>query len=137
MSRPSRSRCWSGTPDAIAVGTVTVDSGSTTVCQFSLSSVSSGSCALAAAALPPGTAQLTASYAGSADLGFAPSVSSAEPLTVAKEPTTTAVSLSAAKVAYGAEQRERISVAVKPPSAAPRPGRSPSRRAAPRSASSR
>ena len=103
-----------GTPDAIAVGKVTVDSGSTTVCQFSLSSLSSGSCTLAAAALPPGPAQLTASYAGSTELGFAPSVSSAEPLTVAKEPTTTAVSLSAAKVTYGAEQRERISVAVKP-----------------------
>jgi hypothetical protein len=103
-----------GTPDAIAVGTVTVDSGSTTVCQFSLSSFSDGSCALAAAALPPGTAQLTASYAGSTATGFAPSVSAAEPLTVAKEPTTTTVSLSAVKVTYGAEQRERVSVAVKP-----------------------
>ena len=87
--------------------------------QFSLSSSGTGSCALAAAALPPGTAQLTASYAGNADLGFAPSVSAAEPLTIAKEPTTTTVSLSAAKVTYGAEQRERISVAVKPASAAP------------------
>jgi hypothetical protein len=103
-----------GTPDVIPVGTVTVRSGGSTVCQFILSSFGDGSCALKAAALPPGAAQLTAFYSGSTATGYAPSVSAAEPLAVAKEPTTTAVSLSAAKVTYGAEQRERISVAVKP-----------------------
>ena len=97
-----------GTP----TGTVTVSAGATTVCTFSLSSFGTGSCVLKAVALPPGTAHLTASYAGNAD--FASSVSAAEPLTVAKERTTTTVSLSATKVTYGAEQRERISVAVKP-----------------------
>ncbi len=97
-----------GTPPA---GTVTVGSGTTSVCTFTLSSSGTGSCALRAAALPPGTAKLTASYAGNAD--FASSVSAAEPLAVAKEPTTTTVSLSAAKVTYGAEQHERVSVEVK------------------------
>ena len=99
-----------GTPP---VGTVTVGYGTAVVCTFSLSSSSgTGSCALGAVALPPGTAQLTASYAGNADLGS--SVSAAESLAVGKEPTTTTVSLSATKVTYGAEQHERISVAVKP-----------------------
>ena len=94
------------------VGTVTVLSGATKVCQLSLSSFGTGSCALGAAELPPGSAHLTASYAGNADFGS--SASAAEPLAVAKEPTTTTVSLTATKVTYGAEQRERISVAVKP-----------------------
>jgi hypothetical protein len=93
-------------------GSVTVSSGTTIVCEVSLSSSGTGSCALGAVALPPGTAELTASYAGNAD--FASSISAAESLAVAKEPTTTSVSLSATKVTYGAEQHERISVAVKP-----------------------
>jgi hypothetical protein len=98
-----------GTPP---VGTVTVSSGAAIVCTFSLSSSGTGSCALKAVALPPGTAKLTASYVGNAD--FASSISAAEPLAVAKEPTTTTVSLSATKVTYGVEQHERISVAVNP-----------------------
>jgi hypothetical protein len=101
-----------GDTGTIPAGTATVSSGTTVVCEFSLSSSGTGSCALGAVALPPGTAKLTASYAGNADLGS--SVSAAESLTVAKEPTTTTVSLSATKVTYGAEQHERISVAVKP-----------------------
>jgi hypothetical protein len=101
-----------GSGGTIPFGTVTVVSGTAIVCTFSLSSFGTGSCALKAVGLPPGTAHLTASYAGNAD--FASSISTAEPLAVAKEPTTTTVSLSATKVTYGAEQRERISVAVKP-----------------------
>jgi Bacterial Ig-like domain (group 3) len=96
----------------IPVGTVTVGSGTTKVCTFSLSSSGTGSCPLQAVALPPGTAKLTASYAGNADFGS--SASAPESLTVAKEPTTTTMSLFATRVTYGAEQRERISVAVKP-----------------------
>jgi hypothetical protein len=101
-----------GDTGTIPDGSVTVSSGAAIVCEFSLSSSGTGSCALGAVALPPGTAELTASYAGNAD--FASSVSAAESLAVAKEPTTTSVSLSATKVTYGAEQHERISVAVKP-----------------------
>jgi Bacterial Ig-like domain (group 3) len=102
----------SGNGETPPVGTVTVGSGTAIVCMFSLLLAGTGSCSLKAAALPPGADKLTASYAGNAD--FASSISAAEPLTVAKEPTTTAVSLSATKVTYGAEQHERISVAVKP-----------------------
>ena len=101
-----------GDDGIIPSGTVTVGSGTTIGCKLSLSSSWTGSCALKATALPPGTARLTASYAGNADL--ASSVSAAKALAVAKERTTTTVSLSTAKVTYGAEQHERISVAVRP-----------------------
>jgi hypothetical protein len=101
-----------GDGGTIPSGTVTVGSGATIVCKFSLSSSGTGSCALKAMALSPGTAKLKASYAGNADL--ASSVSAAEALAIAKEPTTTTVSLSTTKVTYGAEQHERISVAAKP-----------------------
>jgi hypothetical protein len=99
-------------PGAAPVGTVRIKAGATTVCTLSLSPSGTGSCALRAAALPPGTAKLTASYAGNADFGS--SVSAAKSLAIAKERATTTVSLSATKVTYGAEQRERISVAVRP-----------------------
>jgi Bacterial Ig-like domain (group 3) len=98
-------------PGAAPVGTVTIKAGATKVCTLSLSS-GTGSCALKAAALPPGTAKVTASYAGNADFGA--SVSAAKSLAIARERATTTVSLSPTKVTYGAEQRERISVAVRP-----------------------
>jgi Bacterial Ig-like domain (group 3) len=53
----------------IPAGIVTVGSGATDVCKFSLSRSGTGSCALKAVALPPGAAKLTASYAGNADFG--------------------------------------------------------------------
>jgi Bacterial Ig-like domain (group 3) len=99
-------------PGAAPVGTVTIKAGATTVCTVGLSSSGTGSCALKAVALPPGIAQLKASYAGNADFGS--SVSAAKSLAIAKEPATTTVSLSATKVSYGAEQRERISAAARP-----------------------
>jgi hypothetical protein len=94
------------------VGTVTVRSGAAIVCTFSLSSSGTGSCALKAVALPPGTAKLTASYAG--DTHYAGSTSVPKNLAVAKTSSKTTLGLSGAKVTYGAEGRERISVAVKP-----------------------
>ena len=99
-------------PGAAPAGIVTIKAGAAKVCSLSLSSSGTGSCALKAAALPPGTAKVTASYAGNADFGA--SVSAAKSLAIAKERATTTVSLSATKVSYGAEQRERISVAVRP-----------------------
>ncbi len=99
-------------PGAIPVGTVRIKSGAATICTFGLSPSGTGSCALKAAALPPGAAKLTASYAGNADFGA--SVSAVRSLAIAKERATTTVSLSATKLSYGAEQRERIAVAVKP-----------------------
>jgi hypothetical protein len=92
-------------------GTVTVSSRSTTVCTITLAS-GSGSCRLPAARLPGGTAQLTASYHGSAV--FAASASAAKTLTVAKAASKTTLALSAAKVTYGKEQAEHVSVTVRP-----------------------
>jgi Bacterial Ig-like domain (group 3) len=75
---------YGGTP----AGTVTVTSGTATVCTITLAS-GSGSCTLAATQFPPGTAQLTASYNGSTD--FAGSASPAKTLTVVKAPAYTPV----------------------------------------------
>jgi hypothetical protein len=93
-------------------GSVTVSSGAINVCAFSLSPSGTGSCALKPVALPPGTAKLTATYAG--NTAFAPSVSAVKSLAVAREPTTTTVSLSAMKVVYGSERHEHITAVVKP-----------------------
>jgi hypothetical protein len=101
-----------GDAGAIPDGTATVTAGTVTICTMALSVSGAGSCVLKATALPPGTAKLTAAYPG--DASFAASASAVTPLTVAKEPTAAAVALSAAKVSYGAEQHEHISVTVKP-----------------------
>ncbi len=97
----------SGTPD----GSVTVRSGSATVCTITLAP-GSGSCTLPATEFPPGTAPLTATYTGNTD--FAPSTSAAKTLTVSKATTTTTLSLSATKVTYGHEQAGQVSVTVAP-----------------------
>ena len=76
----------------------------------SLLSGGAGSCALTAAQLPPGTYQLTATYGG--DGIYAGSTSDPQALTVAKVHTSTALTLSAAKVTFGHEQAERLSVQV-------------------------
>ena len=104
-----------GTPG----GTVTVKSGTVTVCTITLAS-GEGSCTLPAAEFPPGTAQLTASYNGSAD--FATSTSAAKTLTVSKATTKTALSLSATKVTYGHEQAERLTASVAPQYSGTTPG---------------
>jgi hypothetical protein len=79
------------------------------VCTITVSS-GSGSCTLPAARFPAGTAHLTASYLGSAI--FAASTSPAAALTVAKANSKTTLSLSAAKVTYGHEQAEHLTVTV-------------------------
>ena len=119
-----------GTP----TGHVTVKAGSTTIRVITLTS-GKGTYTLAAASLAGGTAKLTASYAG--DTYYAGSTSAPKNLAVARTSSKTTLGLSAAEVTYGAESHERISVAVKRPSAAPRPGTSRSRQAARSSASSR
>jgi hypothetical protein len=96
-----------GTP----AGTVTVKTGSTTVCTITLAS-GKGSCTLGATKLRPGGYPLVASYAGSA--AFRASSSGSRILTVAAEPTSTSLALSAAKVKAGHEQSEKLSVQVKP-----------------------
>src|SRR5262249_7561087 len=60
--------------------------------------------------LPPGSYQVTASYSGND--AFAPSQSGPQTLTVTKDPTTTSLKLSTAKVRFGHEQSERFTVGV-------------------------
>jgi hypothetical protein len=98
-------------PDGTPGGTVTVHSGTVTVCTITLAS-GSGTCTLPATEFPAGTAQLTASYGGNTD--FDPSTSAAVPLTVSPAATTTSLSLSAVKVTYGKEQAEHLTVTVTP-----------------------
>ena len=98
---------YGGTP----VGTVTVRSGTVTVCTITLES-GGGTCTLAATRFAPGSTRLTAAYTGGAD--FAASASGAKTLTVAKEASKTALALSAARVTYGREQAERLTVTVTP-----------------------
>ena len=113
MSEPSgcRSRSVPSPVAALRPGQVTIKAGSASVCTITLSG-GTGSCTLGDTRLRPGTYQLTASYAGSA--GFQASASAQQALTVAAEPTTTSLTLSAAKVKVGHEQAEHLSVRVKP-----------------------
>ena len=104
-----------GTPG----GTVTVKSGTTTICTITLAS-GAGSCTPTAAQLPAGTTQLTATYNGSAD--FNTSASAAETLAVSKATSKTALSLSATKVTYGHEQAERLTASVAPQYSGTTPG---------------
>lgn len=99
------SPAYGGTPD----GAVTVSAGATTVCTITLTAAQ-GSCVLPPTALPTGTSELTASYAGSDD--FSDSDSLPAYLTVSSIGTTTSLSVSAPKVGYGQEQVERLTVAV-------------------------
>jgi hypothetical protein len=97
---------------AIPTGSVTVKAGPGKLCTLALSAAGTATCTLKATTLLPGKVTLRAAYAGPAT--FAASTSAAATLTVAKEPTRTAVALSVPKVSYGAEQHERITVVVKP-----------------------
>jgi hypothetical protein len=67
-----------------------------------------GSCSLAATALPAGSYSAVATYDGDADL--AGSRSASIPFTVAKATSSAVLTLSAATVAYGDEQVEVLSV---------------------------
>jgi hypothetical protein len=99
----------SGTP----AGTATV-SGAGGTCTATLSGsagTATGSCALLATT--PGTSKLTGHY--SSDPQFLASTSVRNPaLRVSPSPTSTTLKLSARRVAYGHEQRERLTVTVSP-----------------------
>jgi hypothetical protein len=85
----------------------------TALCRHLTLAVGQAGCTVPATALPAGTWQLTASYSGSGAL--ASSASAAQTLTVARAASATTLALSAAKVTYGHEQAERVSVAVAAP----------------------
>jgi Bacterial Ig-like domain (group 3) len=95
----------SGTP----TGPVTVTAGSTPICSGVLTN-GTGTCALATGELSPGNYQLTATYGGDGD--FAGSASDPQALTITTAPTVTTLTLSTAKVTFGHEQAERLSIQV-------------------------
>ena len=105
-----------GTP----TGTVFIASGSTTACTISLAS-GTGSCTPAPTRLPAGPVSVTASYRGS--FVFGASASAVVRFTVAAAATKTSLKLSAAKVTYGHEQAEKLSVMVSPKYAGPVTGK--------------
>jgi hypothetical protein len=96
-----------GTP----TGTVTVKSGTATVCTITLSG-GHGNCSPTAALLAAGAHSLVASYSGS--VSFAASASVVGRLTIARATTRTALTLSASRITYGRETAERLSVTVTP-----------------------
>ncbi len=98
----------SGTP----TGSVTMSTGSTFLCGFTLVN-GTGSCKLPSATrLSPGTYPLTATYSG--DDTFASSTDTSQTLTVAKVPTTTDLMMSADTIAVGGEDAEVFTVQVTP-----------------------
>jgi hypothetical protein len=92
-------------------GTVTVRAGATLACTATLAD-GRGSCLVPAARFAAGPVSLTASYGGAP--WFASSVSAAKSFTVARATTKASLALSAAKVAYGRERSERLTVTVAP-----------------------
>ena len=97
-----------GTP----TGTVVIASGSTTVCKFTLAS-GTGSCTpRATRLLPAGSVKVTAAYRGSFVFGV--SASTTASFTVVKDAVNIGLILSAAKVTYGHEQAEKLTVLVFP-----------------------
>jgi len=96
-----------GTP----TGQVTVLANSAPVCVATLAG-GKAACAIGPRQLIPGGYRLDAVYSG--DQRYASSASARHPLTVAPEPTTVRLNLSAASVRAGHEQAERLTVAVKP-----------------------
>ena len=97
----------SGTP----TGKVTVKAGATALCTITLASAT-GRCTLTGSQLPPGSYPLTATYSG--DDTYATSADTTQTLTVAKEPTTTNLALSADTIAVGGEQAELFTVQASP-----------------------
>jgi Big-like domain-containing protein len=96
-----------GTP----TGTVTISSGPTTICTFTLSG-GTGHCSLSASQLRPGSYPLTAGYNG--DATDTASSDTSKTLVITKEPTTTTLTGSADVIAFGSEDAELFTVEVDP-----------------------
>jgi predicted phage tail protein len=99
-------------------GSVTISRFTKTLCTITLASAA-GSCTLPSTKLPAGTYSLVATYSGSAS--FEASASASSTLTVAKAASRTALELSLAKLSYGHEQAEQLSVTVSPQYPGPGP----------------
>ena len=94
-------------------GTVSILKSSTTLCVIKLASAK-GSCSLTSFELPARTFSVYASYTRNATLVGSTTFATKTSLSVAKASTKTSLKLSAAKVTYGNEQLERVSVSVSP-----------------------
>jgi hypothetical protein len=92
--------------------TVTVGAGACTATLVPGGSGGTGSCSIVATALPAGSYSAAATYDGDADL--AGSRSASIPFTVAKATSSSGLTLSKSKVAYGDEQLEVLSVTASP-----------------------
>ena len=95
----------------IPTGKIAVMTGTKTLCRATISN-GAGSCTMSATILKPGSYSITAVY--TATTHFGASTSSASTLTVTKDPTSTALSLSSASVTYGSEQTESFKATVTP-----------------------
>jgi Bacterial Ig-like domain (group 3) len=96
----------------VTSGTVTVTSGGRTVCVSHVGANGSGTCSPGATRFPAGTVSAVAAYGGAP--GLAPSSLGTIKLTVAKATSRTTLALSAARISYGHEQAERLTVTVSP-----------------------
>ncbi|GAA2475473.1 hypothetical protein Ahu01nite_052800 [Winogradskya humida] len=97
-----------GTP----TGRVTIRTGTTTICTITLSA-GTGTCRTTTGnLLRPGTYPLTATYSG--DATNTTSTDTSQTLIVAKEPTTTTLTMSADTIAVGAEDAEVFTVEITP-----------------------
>ncbi|MEV6349683.1 Ig-like domain-containing protein [Actinoplanes sp. NPDC051851] len=102
-----------GKPTGTVTITDTTASGTTTLCSGPLDSTGSiGYCGLGATTLPVGSNQITSTYGG--DANFTGSSTQRTITVLAVQPTTTAVTLSAASVPYDAEQTEVFTAKVTP-----------------------
>jgi predicted RNA-binding protein with TRAM domain len=100
-------------PGPVPTGTVSIKKSTTTLCVITLSSAK-GSCRLTGPELPPRTFSVYATYAPNTSFVGSGSFKTKTLLTVAKASTKTALKLSAARVTFGDEQVERLSVSVSP-----------------------
>jgi len=109
-----------GRPNALpASGTVTVKYGNKVVCVMTVKA-GKGTCKVNTAKYPPGALKFVASYSGGA--GFKSSTASTT-LQLKRATSTTKLTLSAARVAYGHEQAERLTVRVAPQYTGTPPGK--------------
>jgi hypothetical protein len=107
-----------GTGLLVPSGMVTIKDGDNAIATLSLAD-GAATKTLAAIQLKPGSHTLTADYLG--DAAFGGSSSAAQTLTIAREPTTTALTLSTAKIKAGHERAENLTVNVTPKFTGPAP----------------
>ena len=96
----------------IPTGTVTVTANGTSLCTITLASGSGTCAALANTVLGAGSYSLVATYNGDANFGV--STSTAKPLTVTQNGTTTTLTFTPTTVAYGSENTVPFTVTVSP-----------------------